>query len=134
MSSLLNCDLISVEPPFDVIGSTDWADTYFLKDEDVKVLSEATRGYHVVGVYYYLATTTTCEGFGHLVFRYKSRFYHHDLSHYSCYGPLDRLSESMRRSFESIEELERACSKALRDELEPILRCWKEGKTILHII
>ena len=76
-------------------------------------------------VYYWYATGSY-EGSGHLIGLLKGKWYMHDCGHCSCYGPTEHLDVSENFAYDSLEELERACSKGLIPQVRPLIDMAKE--------
>ena len=55
------------------------------------------------------------DGSGMMILKTKDGYYLYDMSHCSCYGPLDHLE--LTRSYDTIEDLINNCSEELEDLL-----------------
>lgn len=61
----------------------DWAELY---DSDLENIA--------ADEIWYWYSTAWYEGSGHLIARVGDRYFHHDMSHCSCFGPLDHVDNS----------------------------------------
>lgn len=84
-----------------------WSSYYDLSDldSDVDVLVEAG----VDEIWYWYAVGSY-EGSGQMILRRRDRFWHHDLGHCSCYGPVDHINLRGEASWPSLEKLEQSMS------------------------
>lgn len=76
-------------------------------------------------VWYWYACSLD-DGLGQLLMRHGNKWDIHDMSHCSCYGPVDEAKFSGR--YHSLKELQDVCSKELLDGVMPLIRmAQKEG-------
>lgn len=59
------------------------------------------------------------EGAGHLLVHTGAAWYHHSLSHCSCYGPVEHLA--LKTGYPTLDALLQSCSEDLREELMPLM-------------
>lgn len=101
-------DIIRVQPPANYLeydrDDTE-LDVYDLKNIPKEV--EWIRYWYAQGSY---------DGSGMMILKTKDGFYLHDMSHCSCYGPLEHLE--LTRPYSTIEDLINNCSEELEDLLQ----------------
>jgi len=86
---------------------------------------------HVSGfdeVYYWYAQGSY-EGMGQFIGRMKGKWYMHSCGHCSCYGPLEHIELGESNAYDSLNELEKACSKGLMDEVSPLISMARENES-----
>lgn len=58
--------------------------------------------------------TGSYEGSGQIILKKGDKFYQHDCSHCSCYGPTENIS--LNKGFDSLDELLANCSEGYKSE------------------
>ena len=66
------------------------------------------------------------EGSGQILMIKGGLWYHHDMHHCSCYGPLDRMK--LEKGFATLAELLAVCTEELRGELQGLVKSTEEPK------
>lgn len=59
------------------------------------------------------------EGSGQMVALKDGKWFHHDMSHCSCFGPVEQLS--LHNGFDSLESLLASCSMQLQKDVLPLI-------------
>lgn len=59
------------------------------------------------------------DGSGDCIWKKDGKFYHHDLGHCSCYGPLEDIKTE--QGFASIEDLLKNSSSGIAEHIAPLL-------------
>lgn len=67
----------------------------------------------------YFYAEDSYEGAGHMLYLLNKLWYRHDMSHCSCYGPIDNLNPI--EGFLSLKDLFDNCSKELQEEIKPLI-------------
>jgi len=70
---------------------------------------------------WYWYVSGSYEGSGQMIIRKEDKYYLHNMSHCSCYGPLDEIDMSDARAFSSLNEMKRRCSKHYLVEVLPLI-------------
>lgn len=99
-------------------------DRYFsdeqLDSDDIKKLEEL--GFDLVAYWY---SRGAYEGQGQILGRKEGHFYHHDMGHCSCYGPVERF-DGFEPSFASLDLLLERSSSEQGDNIRPLVNAIKE--------
>ena len=61
------------------------------------------------------------DGSGHAILKDGDKYYHHDLGHCSCYGPMEYFDEKADKHYGSLAELESHLGKGLLEDVKPVL-------------
>lgn len=91
-----------------------------LSDSEIKTLNKLSsiqEGWYWYGAGYYC-------GAGHLLMRdAEGLWYHHDMGHCSCYGPIDEIKPVGEGR--TLDDLIGSCTVALLKELDPLIKSIK---------
>lgn len=61
------------------------------------------------------------EGSGNLIYRKDGKYFHHDLSHCSCFGPIEKLYHDDLLGHLSLKKLQEKCSEELTRDISPLI-------------
>lgn len=86
-----------------------------LEDYEISKLKEMG----ISKIYYWYASGDY-EGSGNLLCKKGKLWYLHDMSHCSCYGPLEHLDLSSNKGYSSLKKIKSKCTKELFEQIEPL--------------
>jgi len=76
-------------------------------------------------VYYWYAQGSY-EGIGQFIGKMNGKWYMHSCGHWPCYGPLEHIEYGEKDAYNTLDELEKACSNGLMDEVSPLISMARE--------
>lgn len=66
------------------------------------------------------------EGGGHAILYDEEKYYHHDMGHCSCYGPMEHFEPNA--PYGSLKKLRESFSKGLLEEVQPLFDFIKQKR------